>query len=217
MNIAFDLGGALQGDRLGTDGSRDLAAYHHLLTGDQARYLALLADDHFGGLHVALDLTVDLQNAAADDAQPLADDTQIVADDRFITTLRRPRTPLRTIDHRRGGRSRRARLGKRVGLGRRVTRKHEDPPDQRLCNEDQQQEMVKLCRFGAIGYCATRRWHHNLGGIRRAANVRRARASQRSRPHRWRVEPMGPASARESLGPPAILTTHSNSALRLDA
>ena len=35
-------------------------------------------------LHIALDLAVDLQDAAADDLQPLADDIEIVADHRLL-------------------------------------------------------------------------------------------------------------------------------------
>ena len=80
MDIALDLGRALQRDGLGANGAGDLTAHHHLLTGDQSRDLALFANDHLGGLHITLDLAVDLQDATADDPQSLADDPQIIAD-----------------------------------------------------------------------------------------------------------------------------------------
>ena len=64
------------------------AAHHHLPAGHHARHLALFADDDLGRLHVALDLAVDLQHAAADDLQPLADDLEIVADHRLLGAFR---------------------------------------------------------------------------------------------------------------------------------
>src|SRR5262245_8398235 len=70
-----------------------------------ARDLALLANDDLRGLHIPLDLPIDLQNAPADDAQPLPDNPQIVADDRLVPAFRGSRTPLRTVDHRWGGRA----------------------------------------------------------------------------------------------------------------
>jgi hypothetical protein len=48
---------------------RTLSAHHYLPAGHHAGHLAFFSDDDFGRLHVALDLAIDLQNAAADDLQ----------------------------------------------------------------------------------------------------------------------------------------------------
>src|SRR5262249_58974200 len=60
--------------------------------------------------------------------EALADDAQIVADDRFVSALGGPGSALGTIDGGRdGARRSRSGLGKRIGLSRWVTRKHQDP------------------------------------------------------------------------------------------
>ena len=88
MKVAFDLRLGVQGDAFCANGAGYFAIDENLLPGDQARYFTLFADDDLGSLHVAFDLTVDLQNSAADDFQPLADDAEIVADDGFVRAIR---------------------------------------------------------------------------------------------------------------------------------
>src|SRR5262245_39738200 len=88
MNVAFHLRGRLQRHGPGADGTGDLAAHCYLLASDQPRDLTLGTDDHFGGLHVALNLSVNLKNAAANDPQsPLPNTLKIVADDRLVATV----------------------------------------------------------------------------------------------------------------------------------
>ena len=50
---------------------------------DHSRHLPLLADDDLSRLDIAFDLTVDLQDAPADDLQPLTDNLEVIADDDF--------------------------------------------------------------------------------------------------------------------------------------
>jgi hypothetical protein len=59
----------------------DLAANDDVLAGHQASDLAFLSDYDLRSLHVAFDLSVDLQDTTADDLKPLSGDLEIVADD----------------------------------------------------------------------------------------------------------------------------------------
>src|SRR5262245_15037784 len=88
MNVALHLRGRLQRHRPGTDRTGNLAAHCHLLASDQSRDLTLSTDDHFGGLHVALNLPVNLKDTPANDPQsPLPNNFKIVADDRLVATV----------------------------------------------------------------------------------------------------------------------------------
>ena len=74
----------MESNVLRTNDARDFPADNNLLAGDHTGYLALLADDDFHRLDVALDLAVDLQGPAADDLEPLPHDLEVVADDGFF-------------------------------------------------------------------------------------------------------------------------------------
>src|SRR5262245_20007892 len=127
MNITFHLGGRLQGHRLGADRTGDLATHCYLLASDQPRDLTLSTDNHFGGLHVALNLTVNLKDTAANDPQsPLPDNLKIVADDRLVATVGGTGSILLNGGNRRT-------IGASRGLNRfwrGITRKHELSPRQ---------------------------------------------------------------------------------------
>jgi hypothetical protein len=64
---------AWEGDRLSADHAGELAAHDGLSARDHSRDLSFLTDDYLGRLHITFNLAIDLQNAAADDLQPLAD------------------------------------------------------------------------------------------------------------------------------------------------
>ncbi len=89
VDIALHPGGGLQGHFSGADHPGNGTPYHHFLPHHHATDLALLADDDFDRLDIALDLAVDLQDAPPDDLETLADDLQVIADDRPITFLHR--------------------------------------------------------------------------------------------------------------------------------
>jgi hypothetical protein len=86
VDVAVNLRRGLEGDRLRADDARDRAAHDNLSTRDHPRYLAPLADDYFGRVNVAFDLTIHLQQAPADDPQSLANDLEVVANDRLFAT-----------------------------------------------------------------------------------------------------------------------------------
>src|SRR5262249_796742 len=86
VDIAFNLRRSLEGDSLPADHAGDRATHDDLSTGDHSRHLPLLTDDHLCRLHIAFNLAVDLQDAAADNLQPLADDLEVVTNYRFLTT-----------------------------------------------------------------------------------------------------------------------------------
>jgi len=46
--------------------------------------VTFFTNNHLGGLYVTFDLAINLQNAAADDLQPLANDLKVVPYDRFL-------------------------------------------------------------------------------------------------------------------------------------
>src|SRR6185295_11318196 len=97
------------------------ATHCYLLASDQSCHLTLFTDDHFGGLYVALNLTVNLKNSPANDPQSLTDNPKIVADDRLVATFGGAGSMLRDGDNRRT-------IGASQGfarLWRRVARKHE--------------------------------------------------------------------------------------------
>src|SRR5262245_43205985 len=127
MNVAFHLRGRLQRHGPGADGTRDLAAHGYLLASDQSRDLTLSTDDHFGGLHVALNLSVNLKDTPANDPQsPLPDNLKIIADDRLVATVGGTGSMLLNGGNRRTiGSSRWL-----ARLRRRATRKHELSPRQ---------------------------------------------------------------------------------------
>ena len=124
VDVAVDLRGGLQGDRLSANDAGDLAADDHLLAGDHAGHLAPFADDDLGALHITLDLAVDLQDTLADDLQALADDLEIVADHGLFETSDGAWPVLSAVGSTGTGSARRGRWR----LGRRATRKHENPP-----------------------------------------------------------------------------------------
>src|SRR5204863_7048905 len=100
----------------------DLTAHDHLLTRDHAGHLAPLADDDLGGLHISLDLAIDLQHAATDDLEPLANDLEVVADHRLLPARRGAEPVLCSAAIETGF----AGLGP-FGLGRRATHEHGSP------------------------------------------------------------------------------------------
>jgi hypothetical protein len=84
VDIAFNMGRGLQGNRLATHDTRDLAANDYVLAGNHTSDFALLTDYDLRTLHVAFDLSVDLQDTAADDLEPLSGDLEIIANDRLF-------------------------------------------------------------------------------------------------------------------------------------
>jgi hypothetical protein len=84
VDVTVNLRRGLKRDSLRTDDAGDRAAHDDLAARDHPRYLTLLADDDFGCVNVAFDLTVDLEKAPADDLQSLANDLEIVANDRLL-------------------------------------------------------------------------------------------------------------------------------------
>jgi len=75
----------LAGDRLSAHVSGDFAADDDLLSRNHSRHLSSLADDDLGRLNVTFDLVVDLQDALADNLQPLANDLEVVSNDRLLS------------------------------------------------------------------------------------------------------------------------------------
>jgi hypothetical protein len=84
MNVAFNMGRGLQANGLAADDAGDSAADDHVLRSDHTGDFALLSDDHLRALHVAFDFSIDLQEAATDNLEPLADNPEIIANDRFL-------------------------------------------------------------------------------------------------------------------------------------
>ena len=84
MNIAFNMGRGLQGNRPAADNTGDLAANYYVLASNHAGDFASLANYDLRTLHVAFDLSVDLEDTPADDFKPLAGDLEIIADDRLL-------------------------------------------------------------------------------------------------------------------------------------
>ena len=141
MNVPVDVRRGLKGNRLCANDAGHGATHNDLAARDHSRHLPFLADDDLGRLDIAFDLTVDLQNAAADDLQPLPDDLEVVADDRFLTTLRRTNGRLLTVGASRTGC---ARLGC-FWLGRWTTREHEIP------QSADEERTKRVLRAGANG------------------------------------------------------------------
>jgi hypothetical protein len=83
MNVPVDMRRGLEGNRLCTDDAGHGATHDDLAARDHSRHLPLLADDDLSRLDIAFDLTVDLQDAPADDLQPLTDNLEVIADDDF--------------------------------------------------------------------------------------------------------------------------------------
>jgi len=79
MDVGFDVTRRLQSNRNPTNVSGNGAAHDDPLGRDRPRDPALLADDHLGAPNVALNFSIDLQCALADDFEALADDLQIIA------------------------------------------------------------------------------------------------------------------------------------------
>src|SRR5712692_9378089 len=84
MDIAFNLGRGLQRDLLCANDARDFAADDYLFANHHTRHFAMLADDDFGALHVAHDLTVDLEDTLAGDLQVVADDFEIATAEVYV-------------------------------------------------------------------------------------------------------------------------------------
>jgi hypothetical protein len=84
VDVTVNLRRGLESDSLRADDAGDSAAHDDLPARDHSRYLTLLADDDFGRVNVAFDLTIDLEEAPADDLQSLANDLEIVANDRLL-------------------------------------------------------------------------------------------------------------------------------------
>jgi hypothetical protein len=80
VDVASNFGCRLKSNVLRADDAGDFAAYDDLLARDHTGQLALLPYDDLSRLHIALDLAIDLQGAAADDFEPLPNDLEIVAD-----------------------------------------------------------------------------------------------------------------------------------------
>src|SRR5262249_15921090 len=83
VDVAFNLGGRLEGDCNCANNTGDPGAHDHALGGNGAGHPALLTDDDFRTPDVALDFTVNLQRSLADDSETRANDLEIVADHRL--------------------------------------------------------------------------------------------------------------------------------------
>ena len=144
MDVAFNLRQRGQRHGLAAHDAGDLPTNEHVLAGDHTRHPAVFTDNDLRGLHVTVDLTVNLQHTTAGDFQALAKDPEIVANHGLAVAFRTAGAMLRALGT---VRRNRARL-ERVGPGRRVTRKHEIPLLRRCLTTRSQPHcgMVELCQ-----------------------------------------------------------------------
>jgi hypothetical protein len=88
MDVGFDVTGRLQINRDAANDPQHGAAHDHSIGRNRAGYLALVADDYFHALDIALDVAIDLQRTLADYLQALTYDGEVVTDYRLRERFR---------------------------------------------------------------------------------------------------------------------------------